>query len=106
LAGLDHRERAGYERLVVEMTVLIEPHRRERVPGLVYIAGPDNDHFLGPAPVSEIARQIALAVGPSGANPEYVFELARSLREIGAEDEHVFAVEAALAKRLGRRAED
>ena len=66
------------------------------VEGLVYVAGPQNENYLGDASIDAIARQIAGAVGPSGANPEYVFELAASLRGISATDAHVFAVEAAL----------
>ena len=31
--------------------------------------------------------------GPSGANVEYVLCLARALREIGADDPHVFELE-------------
>jgi cation transport protein ChaC len=34
--------------------------------------------------------------GPSGPNLEYVLRLAESLRALGAQDEHVFALEAAL----------
>jgi len=106
LASLDHRERGGYERLELQLTLCgpagpmdsgsIPP----RVQGLVYVAGPQNDNYLGPASLQEIALQIAKARGPSGANPEYVFELARSLREMQAEDSHVFEVERAVRQVL------
>lgn len=106
LARLDHRERGGYERVDVEVWLGEAPgagRRLERpVRGLVYIARPDNTNYLGPAPIEAIARQVASARGPSGENPEYVFELARSLRAMGAEDEHVFAVEAAVERALGQ----
>ena len=69
----------------------------DRVRGLVYVASPENENYLGPAALSEIALQIAGARGPSGANPEYVFELARSLRAMGAIDSHVFEVADAVA---------
>jgi len=62
----------------------------------VYIATERNAAFLGPAPIEAIARQVAAAAGPSGANRDYVLALARALRELGADDPHVFAVEAAL----------
>ncbi len=102
LAGLDHREQGGYERVSVELSLAPDATGAGRVVhGLVYIAGPRNAHYLGPASLAAIATQVAGAVGPSGANPEYVFELARSLREIGAEDPHVFALEAELAALLG-----
>ena len=90
LAGLDHRERGGYDRVEVEITLVDlplgsgahqarEPNRAREprnVVGVVYIAGPENENYLGAASTRAIARQIAAASGPSGANPEYVFELA------------------------------
>jgi len=36
------------------------------------------------------------AQGPSGHNIEYVLELARALRKMGADDAHVFALAALL----------
>jgi len=109
LAELDHRERGGYERLELEL-FLAPPVARpregampspgaplDRVRGLVYVASPENENYLGPASLSEMALQIAGARGPSGANPEYVFELARSLRRMGVIDSHVFEVADAVA---------
>ena len=89
LAGLDHRERGGYERHRLEL------HFGDgtQVPGLVYIATPANPNYLGPAPLDQIAAQVSRACGPSGSNAEYVRELARSLREMPAEDAHVFALD-------------
>jgi len=105
LAGLDHRERGGYERVQLDMNLGHPGSPTHRVvSGLVYVAGPENENYLGEASVDAIARQIAGAVGPSGANPEYVFELAGSLREMSAEDAHVFAVEAALSALIEERA--
>jgi cation transport regulator ChaC len=111
LAGLDHRERGGYDRVEVEITLVDRPPRvgahqgREprNVAGVVYIAGPENANYLGAASTRAIARQIAAASGPSGANPEYVFELARSLRAMGAEDTHVFEVEAEVSRVLAEK---
>ena len=48
---------------------------------------------MTPAPLGEMAEQINRCVGPSGSNREYVIELARALRGMGVEDEHVFEVE-------------
>jgi len=100
LESLDHRERGGYTRLEIEMLIRTACEGSERVEGLVYVAGPTNSNYLGPASIAAIARQIATAAGPSGANPEYVFELARSLRSMGADDDHVFSVERAVAALL------
>jgi len=111
LVGLDHRERGGYDRIEVEIT--LDPQsvqigaRRARQPrivaGVVYIAGPENTNYLGAASTQAIAHQIAEASGPSGANPEYVFELAQSLRAMGAEDSHIFEIEAAVLRRLAEK---
>ena len=106
LAGLDYRERGGYGRVELDLQLAAtNDASAQHVAGLVYIATPDNDNYLGAASLEAIALQIAGAKGPSGANPEYVFELARSLREMDATDEHVFAVEAAVRARLDVPAE-
>jgi len=111
LTGLDHRERGGYDRVEVEISLVAQPLRsgefsvREprRVSGVMYIAGTGNANYLGEASPRDIARQIAAASGPSGANPEYVFELARSLRGMGAEDAHVFQIEAEVSRLLAEK---
>lgn len=92
LAKLDHREKGGYERRVVEMS------RADGAPieVLLYVATEDNDNYLGPAPIEVIAEQVRRSVGPSGPNVEYVLELARALRELGFDDPHVFALAAAI----------
>jgi cation transport regulator ChaC len=89
LAKLDHREKNGYQRHHVE----VETHAGERLSALVYVAGPDNEHYVGPRDLDEIAAVVKTAVGPSGPNLEYVLELAAALRDMGAQDDHVFALE-------------
>ncbi len=86
---LDVREKNGYLRFTTEMTF----DDGTRTNGLVYIATPDNEAFLGEASEQEIARQICAAQGPSGTNREYLVELAKALREMGLEDQHVFDIE-------------
>lgn len=94
LGELDHREKGGYERLRVELAF------REGVSAvaLTYVATPANPNYLGPAPLAAIADQVRRSTGPSGPNLEYVLRLAEALREMGAEDDHVFALEAALLR--------
>jgi cation transport protein ChaC len=86
---LDYREKNGYLRFEAEL------HLRggDQVVGTVYIATESNHAFLGPAPESEIARHISEARGPSGANRDYLLDLATALRELQVEDEHVFELE-------------
>ncbi|MBL7252589.1 gamma-glutamylcyclotransferase [Alloalcanivorax sp. C16-2] len=86
---LDVREKNGYLRFSTPMTFSDGGHEE----GLVYIATEDNAAFLGPASEAAIARQIAGSHGPSGPNRDYLLNLAEALRELGAEDEHVFALE-------------
>jgi cation transport protein ChaC len=89
---LDIREKNGYLRFAAEMTFEDDSYAT----GLVYIATPDNAAFLGEASEYDIARQISAAQGPSGTNRDYLVELAKSLREMGLEDPHVFEIEAQL----------
>ncbi len=98
-AELDVREQAGYRRVVATA----EPVRASAsisrsMDAVMYVATPTNPEYLGPAPVDEIARQIARARGPSGSNREYLLRLAASLREFGVHDPHVAALERALER--------
>jgi cation transport protein ChaC len=86
---LDHREKNGYLRF----TMTLHFDDGESADGIVYIANPENAAWLGPADDAAIARYVAGASGPSGSNRDYVLELAQALRELGADDPHVFAVE-------------
>lgn len=90
LGPLDVREKNGYLR---EQAVL---HFAEgdNTEGLIYLATADNAAFLGDAPLDDMARQIAAAQGPSGANRDYLLNLAAALECLGAEDQHVFELAA------------
>ncbi len=90
LANLDHREVGGFDRR--ELDVHFGDSTRPSVRGFVYVASQANPNYLGPAPVSEIARQVRRSRGPSGSNSEYVLRLADWLRDVGAVDDHVFRV--------------
>lgn len=86
---LDEREKNGYLRFATEMTFDDGSHAT----GLVYIATPDNEAYLGEASEREIAKHICCAAGASGANSDYLLDLARALRELGQHDQHVFDIE-------------
>ena len=90
-ARLDYREKEGYERVEVELHPV--DAARETIRGVVYIAGARNPYFTGDAPLEAIAERVVRAKGPSGANREYVIELARVLRDNGVDEPHVFALE-------------
>jgi cation transport protein ChaC len=85
---LDHREKNGYERFRVRIEF-----DAQSADGVVYVAPPENPAFLGPAPLPKMVEQINRCTGPSGSNRDYVINLARALRELGADDPHVFELE-------------
>lgn len=89
LEDLDVREQGGYIRADLEVWLEDDDH----VSALTYIATPQNANYLGEASIEEIAQQILTAQGPSGPNLEYALRLAQALREMGADDPHVFALE-------------
>lgn len=103
LERLDHREQGGYERHQVVVTPK-SPAAGSSIHALVYIAGRNNPDYLGPAPLSEMAAQIRASHGPSGANLEYVLELARALAALGIVDPHVQALVEELTPAVGSMA--
>ena len=104
LATLDYREKGGYRLAEVSIRFAAAadgPAPRhsgsDRADGLVYLATAENPNYLGPAELADIAAQVRASRGPSGHNVEYVLRLAGALRALGAEDDHVFALEVLLA---------
>jgi len=91
--GLDHREKDGY----VRHRERVRFESGEAIEALVYVATPDNPSFLGDAPFESLVAQIRDAAGPTGTNVDYVLELARALRAMGAADPHVDAIAEALS---------
>ena len=62
---------------------------------VTYIAtgASENLNWLGEASIEEVAETIATAVGPSGANSEYLLNLADAMRGIGVHDPHLDELE-------------
>jgi len=97
-AQLDEREKNGYLRVATEMTFT----DGSTATGVTYLATADNEAYLGEAREYEIAEHICRARGPSGTNSDYLLELAVALRELGLQDDHVFAIEAHILAIQGR----
>ncbi|HEY0093092.1 MAG TPA: gamma-glutamylcyclotransferase [Archangium sp.] len=85
LTHLDFREQGGYERHLVHL----ETRDSSLLKAVVYVAGPSNPHYLGPAPLEAIAAVVRTAQGPSGPNRDYVRLLAEALAQAGEHDPHV-----------------
>ncbi|RRT34661.1 hypothetical protein B296_00054313 [Ensete ventricosum] len=83
------------------LALIIEEHQkvqlelvrwRPRKEQSAFVSTPDkeaNGYYLGPAPLQDMARQIATARGPCGNNRDYLFRLERALFDIGHEDDMV-----------------
>lgn len=101
---LDYREKNGYDRIITRfnpypLQQLNETNRlRTGIDVCIYLATPDNASFAGPTEMSVLAKQIFEAVGPSGPNTEYVYNLAEAMRRLfpGIVDEHLCELEKAL----------
>ena len=62
---------------------------------LVYSANEDNQHYMGPAPIEDLAQQIVGCRGPSGHNVEYLLKMADWMHaELpDEEDDHLYGLE-------------
>lgn len=97
LPYLDNREckLGGYRTQFSTFYVRNNRDEIREFPALIYIATPDNKHWLGDAPLPEIADQIVSSKGATGHNVEYLLRLAIFMREAvpEAEDSHLFTLE-------------
>ena len=60
----------------------------------------ETNHSIFPviANIEDIAATISRAVGPSGPNIDYLFNLADAIRGMGQDDSHVFQLEKEVKK--------
>lgn len=78
----------------------------EAFPVQLYIATEQSRHWMGEAPLEDLAEQIVGCRGPSGHNVEYVVRLAQYLRKElpDISDGHLFKLEELILEELQRRA--
>lgn len=99
---LDYREKNGYDRIITRFNPYPDLDEtnclRAGIDVCIYLATADNDSFAGPTEMPVLAKQIFEAVGPSGPNTEYVYNLAEAMRRLfpGIVDEHLLELEQAL----------
>ncbi|WFD17810.1 hypothetical protein MCAP1_000019 [Malassezia caprae] len=97
-AYLDDREKNGYTPM---WAPILGYYGRSEEPqvlvpeALVYVGLPDNEAFVGPQPLDELAERIHTCHGPSGPNDEYLLRLAEAVRILTPEskDNHLFSLE-------------
>lgn len=95
LAVLDHREKAGYRRLVLDAGLAAGERAGDivaHVPVETFIGGSDRPEFIGPESLDATAAIIRDSRGPSGDNAEYVLALERALDALGVRDPDVEAI--------------
>lgn len=104
LKHLDFREKNGYERHHVKFFPLDQNEIGDTPADdiVIYVATHDNESFAGSiGGLTGIVDQILYAVGPSGTNREYVYQLADAMRHYFPDqtDEHLFEIEKLLKER-------
>lgn len=95
LSELDYRERAGYERVSVEVRI-DQGEGERRLSAITWIAPPGNPYDAGALETVALAELMRGAHGPSGANSDYVFLLEQALGELGVVDPLVSELSALL----------
>jgi glutathione-specific gamma-glutamylcyclotransferase len=92
LNHLDYREKNGYEKIETTFYPIDESSPK---PTIVYVANASNPSWNSNHNLSDIAEQIHEAVGPSGGNPEYVYNLCDAMRQYfhNIKDDHLFELE-------------
>jgi glutathione-specific gamma-glutamylcyclotransferase len=93
LSELDHRERAGYQRINLEVWTDAEQHQ-----AVTWIAPPGNPYDAGQLPLEELTAHIRSCHGPSGANSDYVFQLEQALEALQAPDPLISELSARLRR--------
>ncbi|KAF8588518.1 ChaC-like protein [Ramaria rubella] len=100
---LDYREKDGYTINFTDVYAVVDGREQVVVPqvstSFVYVGRNDNPSFVGPEPLDGLAEHIWYSVGPSGRNKDYLYDLAKAVRQLAPEsyDSHLFALEVRLS---------
>ncbi|ETO08325.1 ChaC-like protein [Reticulomyxa filosa] len=87
LDHLDEREKGGYERTLVQIT-WADSKDKETVSALLYCGKIANPNFKC-LPIDQCAKIINTAVGPSGKNSDYLFQLQHYLNSNNMTDPYI-----------------
>ena len=80
------RERELISSAYLERDLEVALASGETVTAVTYVIDPDHVQYCGDLSLEDQARIIAVAVGGRGPNPEYLFNTAAQLAEIGLRD--------------------
>ncbi|WIY23388.1 gamma-glutamylcyclotransferase [Parasedimentitalea psychrophila] len=80
------RERELISSAYLERDLAVDLASGETVTAVTYVIDPDHVQYCGDLSLEAQARIIAVAVGGRGPNPEYLFNTAAHLAEIGLRD--------------------
>ena len=107
LAEIDYRERGGYSRCNISVQLLEKtPYHfpGDMADALVYCASIENPHFRLLSNINDVAKIISAAVGPSGQNSEYLFQLCNYFhQQENCVDNYLFKLEFLVKRFLGPR---
>lgn len=100
---LERRECEYDQKALVDFYREDDPSQPALTGVIVFTSTPDlsNKYYLGPAPLEDMARQIATASGPCGNNREYLFKLEKAMFDIGHEEDMVIELANEVRKVLG-----
>ena len=83
LDGLNEREKGGYITQAVKVTT-----EGGSVVAVMYSSTSESPNFISNEAIEDTAKVISSAVGPSGPNTEYLYNLNKSLRVLGHTDSY------------------
>ncbi|TRY63000.1 hypothetical protein TCAL_08296 [Tigriopus californicus] len=91
---LDHREKGGY----TQKNELFYPRDKteESKNVTLYIGDRTHRQYAGPDTLENMSQTIFTSIGPSGPNKEYLYNLAKVMRDIDPSDKHLFELEEAV----------